>query len=159
MDEAGPKEEGVALAPGGPYLVAALLCERVLDEKDNVKTLVRIVDRVLRHVAGPAPPEQMEPFEYDCAIYLRFRCGRVSGPRQVRVDVARPDGGRQTIIHVPVRFEEGDTRFADVVLRLIARFDTPGLYWFLVYFEDELAARIPFTVEYIPIRTLLQGAG
>ena len=38
----------------GPYLSAALLCEKVLEEKDGVKSAIRIIDRVTRTVTGPS---------------------------------------------------------------------------------------------------------
>ncbi len=148
-DEPQP-EEGAALAPGGPYLLAALICERVLEEKDGTKTLMRVLDRVSQHAQGPAPPPQMEPFVFNLAIYLRFRCGNVSGPRQVRVTVGRPDGSVQDLGDFPVVFDEGEARVVEFVLHLTARFEIPGLYWFKVYFEgDLLAARIPLMVEYL----------
>jgi hypothetical protein len=45
----------------GPYLAAAVFCEKVLQEKDSVYTLVRIVDRLIMHATGVNPPEKM-PF-------------------------------------------------------------------------------------------------
>jgi hypothetical protein len=43
---------------GGPYLNAALLCEKVLHEKDEVLSVMRIIDRIIVQalsVGGPVP--------------------------------------------------------------------------------------------------------
>lgn len=152
---AGSEEpEGIALAANGPYLMAALLCERVLVEQDGVQTLVRVVDRLLRHTFGADPPEHMEPFVYTCAIYLRFRCGEVSGPRPVTIEVLGPEGQERRVGPLPVRFEGGENRFANAILTMDLEIRVPGQYWFHVYFEDRLAARIPLLVEYLPVRTV-----
>ena len=42
----------------GPYLVAALFCEKVLSEKDGVISTMRIVDRITITVSGEAPPRK-----------------------------------------------------------------------------------------------------
>lgn len=148
-DEPQP-EEGVALAPGGPYLLAALICERILEEKDGTKTLMRVLDWVHRYAYGPTSREEMEPFEFNIALYLKFRCGKVSGPRQVRIAVERPDGSVQVLGNFPVGFDEGEARVVEFAFPLTFRFEIPGLYWFKVYFEegDLLAARVPLRVQY-----------
>lgn len=38
---------------GGPFLSAALLCEKVLVEQDGIKSAIRIIDRVTHAVLGP----------------------------------------------------------------------------------------------------------
>lgn len=40
----------------GPYLQAALLCERVMEEKDGVLSVIRIIDRLIHTALGPAGP-------------------------------------------------------------------------------------------------------
>jgi len=45
----------------GPYLQAALLCERVMQEKDGVLSVIRIIDRVIHTAMGPETPDTMGP--------------------------------------------------------------------------------------------------
>ena len=59
----------------GPYLSAAFLCEKVLEEKDGVKSAIRIIDRVTRTAVGPNPPMEMEPFQYNIVLLLKFKSG------------------------------------------------------------------------------------
>lgn len=60
---------------GGPYLSAAFLCEKVLTEADGVKSAIRIFDRTTHTIAGPAPPTEMQPFDYEFMLFIRFKSG------------------------------------------------------------------------------------
>jgi hypothetical protein len=41
---------------GGPYIGAAFLCEKILQEKDGVLSAIRIVDRITHSAVGPEAP-------------------------------------------------------------------------------------------------------
>jgi hypothetical protein len=75
----------------GPFISAALLCEKVLIEQDGVKSVIRIVDRVTRTVIGPNPPETMEPFDYEIALLVRLKSGWARGSYLLRVELVKPD--------------------------------------------------------------------
>ena len=45
----------------GPY-VTALLCEKILEEKDGIKTAIRIIDRLTHVRVGPDAPATLPPF-------------------------------------------------------------------------------------------------
>lgn len=134
----------------GPYLSAALVCERVLQEKDGVNSLIRVIDRLTHTVAGPTVPEQMEPFPYAMTLVLMLKSGMAHGSFQVRLDIEPPSGVAKPGPSLPV-FLEGGERGVNVVLQMNVQFAEPGLYWFDVYFvdkEDKLLTRIPFRVIY-----------
>jgi hypothetical protein len=44
---------------GGPWLQAAVFCEKVLIERDGVVSLVRVIDRIIITASGAAAPEKM----------------------------------------------------------------------------------------------------
>lgn len=142
--------------PGGPYLVAALLCEKVLEEKDGVKTLVRIVDRLMHQVVQAQPPEVMPPVQERFALYLRFRCGQAVGTRELRLTIVKPSGESAWSSHLPIVFEEGDARFIDVVINLSLGLEMPGRWWFVMEMgsdgQAQRIAAIPLDVVYLPIR-------
>ncbi len=46
----------------GPYLTVAALCDKALQEKDGVISLIRVVDKLTSSAVGPDAPEQMPPF-------------------------------------------------------------------------------------------------
>ena len=45
----------------GPYLAAAVLCEKVLQEKDGVLSAIRLVDRFIITASGTQPPGRKQP--------------------------------------------------------------------------------------------------
>ncbi|MGH9740926.1 MAG: hypothetical protein ACRD51_01105, partial [Candidatus Acidiferrum sp.] len=49
----------MATAEGGPYLQMACFCEKVLNEKDGVLSIIRVIDRLTVNASGPDSPEQM----------------------------------------------------------------------------------------------------
>jgi len=67
--------EATARSNQGPFLAAAVICEKILEERDGVKSAIRIVDRVTRTVVGPSPPEEMEPFDWDGALLIKLKSG------------------------------------------------------------------------------------
>jgi len=76
----------------GPFLQAAFLCEQVLDEKDGVKSAIRIVDRLIRSVSAPEPPEVMEPFDYTTKMLLKFKSGSARGSQPLSIRLEKPSG-------------------------------------------------------------------
>lgn len=134
----------------GPFLSAALICEKVLEEKDGMKSAVRIIDRVTRTVVAPSPPEEMEPFDYEATLLIRLKSGWARGSYPVRVDLVKPSGERPVPIQHTVYFEGEEDRGVDIVANMRIRFDQTGIYWFRIYLTDRLLTQIPLRVIYMP---------
>ena len=133
----------------GPYLSAAFLCEKVLIEKDNVKSAVRILDRIIRSVAGPQLPETMEPFEFESTLFLRFKTGFARGSYQLKVELMKPPPGAiAPVVNQTAMFEGEEERGVDIVIPMRLGIDRAGVYWFRVYLNETIAAMIPFRVIY-----------
>ena len=135
----------------GPYLQAAMLCEQVLVEQDGVKSAIRIIDRVTRTVAGDSPPANMETWDYDVKLLLKFKSGSARGPMQLTITLNKPNAddlpapATQTL-----NFEGDDDRGVDLVSTLKLQIDSPGLYWVDVGLEGHRVTRIPLRVVYNP---------
>jgi|GEM_PF-434736 len=138
------------LAEQGPFLSAAFICEKVLEEKDGVKSAIRIVDRVTRTAVGPSPPQEMEPFDWDGALLLRLKSGWARGSYLVRVNLVKPSGESSMPILHTVYFEGEEDRGVDIVGNMRIRFDQTGIYWFKIYLGDTLLTQIPLRVIYLP---------
>lgn len=134
----------------GPFLSAAVICERVLDEKDGVKSAIRIVDRVTRTAIGPSPPEEMEPFDWEGALFIRLKSGWARGSYPVTIQLVKPSGESPVPIHQTVLFEGEEDRGVDIVARMTIKFDQTGIYWFKMYLKDSLLTQIPLRVIYMP---------
>lgn len=143
MATKGPSQQG-------PFLSAALICEKVLEEKDGVKSAVRIIDRVTRTVVGPSPPEEMEPFDYEATLLIRLKSGWARGSYPIRVDLVKPSGESPVPIQHTVYFEGEEDRGVDIVGNMRIRFDQTGIYWFKIYLAETLLTQIPLRVIYMP---------
>ena len=134
----------------GPYLLVACLCEKVLEEKDGVKSAIRIVDRVTHTVVSPTPPDEMEPFDYELTLLIKLKSGYARGPYSLEVRLVKPSGESPVPMTQTVYFEGEEDRGIDVVGHMRIRFDMTGLYWFHIYLGEVRLTQIPLRVIYLP---------
>lgn len=143
----------------GPFLLAALLCEKVLQEQDGVKSAIRIIDRVTHTVVGPNPPSEMDPFDYDAALLLRLKSGSARGLHTLGIRLVKPSGESPTPMTQSVIFEGEEDRGVDVVVNLRIRFDQSGIYWFQISLNNVRLTQVPLRVVYMPETRQIGGQG
>ncbi len=143
----------------GPYLSAAMLCEKVLVEQDTVKSAIRIIDRINRTATGPEPPSEMVPFDYELQLLLKFKAGRARGVHTVKIQCAKPSGELLPEVFNSVVFEGEEDRGVDVIGMMQFRFDQTGIYWIHIYLNDVQITQIPLRVTYIPQIRQVRQAG
>jgi len=134
----------------GPYLQAAVICDKILEEKDGTKSAIRIVNRVTRAVLAPEPPQEMQPFEYHGFMLVSFKAGFTKGVSQLRIELSKPSGETAPPIRASLVFEGEEDRGIDVVLDLNLKFEMAGIYWFSVFLDDTFVTRVPLRVVYLP---------
>ena len=137
---------------GGPYLAAAVFCEKVLQEKDGVASIIRVVDRLIITASGPEPPEKMPPFTLRTTVFLSFKSGIAKGSATVKFIPTDPDRRRLTPETLLPVFFEGDDRGADVVAEVTLQVKQEGLYWFEVWLDERLVTKMPLRVVYQRMR-------
>lgn len=136
----------------GPFLNAALFCERVLEERDGVLTVVRVIDRVIQRAAGPNPPPEMPPFPINITVFISVKSGSARGRHTVTLRPEDPSGLKLDAVQLPVLFE-GDDRGANLVLNIGFQAEHEGLYWFDVLLDEQTQiTRMPLRVVYEPTR-------
>jgi hypothetical protein len=137
----------------GPY-VTALLCEKILEEKDGIKTAVRVIDRITHVRVGPDAPSTLPPFDYQLTLFLKMTSGSARGLYTILVNLVAPSGDSRELIRRAMNFEGDDDRVGDLVGRMKIRFELAGVYWFEIFLDDrgkqELLTRLPFRVVYLP---------
>ncbi len=134
----------------GPFVTAALLCEKVLIEQDGVKSAIRIVDRVIHQPVGVNPPDAMQPFTHMLTLLVSLKAGWIRGSRAIEIRMVKPTGESSQVGNPTVFFEGEDDRGVDLVIQLLMNVERPGLYWFHVNFEGRTLSRIPLRVIYVP---------
>ncbi len=134
----------------GPYLLAAIICEKILVEQGGVKSAIRIIDRVTRTAVGPHPPQEMEPFDHEMTLLIKFKSGRARGTYPLEIQLVKPSGESPTPVRQTILFEGEDDRGIDIVTNMRIKFDQTGIYWFNIILNDVRLTRIPFRVIYLP---------
>lgn len=128
---------------GGPFLQMAVLCERVLQEKDGVLSLIRIVDRFW--VPGTQREMQPSPIQFTAAIL--FKSGFAEGKYFIRLRPHTPSGKMLAEQEFPVLFEGAD-RGVGVVAQMGLIAEEEGLYWIDVLLQETVVTRMPLRVLY-----------
>jgi hypothetical protein len=136
---------------GGPYLTFAALCERALEEKDGVLSLIRVIDRVnvdvqiTKEVSSEEPvmlPSQPLPLN----VAIGFKSGTFRGHLDLNVRVETPSGFRWPEFNLSLLFEGDDDRGINVILPMQFPTQEEGIHWFAVSLGGELITRIPIRV-------------
>lgn len=125
-----------------PFVTAALLCQNVLQEKDESVTLVRIADRLQYHVVGM--PEGTKPI---IAIqgYISLKSGPVTGEHAIKIVSEKPNGDRKEVYSLLANFL-GKDHGQNIIMNLNLGIDQDGLHWFDVFLDEELLTRMPLMV-------------
>ena len=134
-------------ASPGPHLVSALLCEKILDEKDSVKSLIRIIDRVLATGSGSEAPEKMPTIEFRAVLFVSFKSGNAQGPVPIKITLTKPSGIEepQPLYDGTIHFD-GGTRGNNLISNIQLRITEAGPYWFNVYVDAKFVTRTPLEV-------------
>jgi hypothetical protein len=129
---------------GGPYLSAALLCEKVLHEVDGVNSLVRVVDRWT--ISGPT--EDMPQTAIQTTLVLMFKSGIHRGPARLTITPVTPRNATLATIDIPVLFEGDEDRGVNVVIPMAFPVQEAGVYWLGVRLDGQIVSHIPLRVIY-----------
>ncbi|OGF57218.1 MAG: hypothetical protein A2Z21_02135 [Candidatus Fraserbacteria bacterium RBG_16_55_9] len=131
----------------GPYVAAAIFCDKLLKEEDGVLSAVRIVDRVIRTVKGPRAPEEMTAFPFKLGALISLKSGTIKGKRTITWGMTDPNGkiiGRQSF---DVVFQ-GEQHGVQLQITLNTTFTIEGVYWFEVTMGNKMLTRMPLQVVY-----------
>jgi hypothetical protein len=134
----------------GPFLNAAVLCEKILQETDGVVSPIRIVDRLTIQARGENSPSEMASFSQQFTLLLTFKSGDARGPLPLEVRLQRPSGESPPPLRQSLNFEGDDDRGVNFITKLDLKLEMPGLYWFDIFLDGQRITRIPLRVIYLP---------
>jgi hypothetical protein len=135
----------------GPHLSAAVLCNYVLEEKDGVNSIIRIVDRL---TVTTGATQVMPEFQATFLLYLSFKSGSAKGTYEAGVVLVNPNGEEEQRMTIPF-FCEGEERGNNIKIALNLLIKRPGLYWFNILLADQMITRVPLRV--IHMKTVQEG--
>lgn len=125
-----------------PYLTAALLCEKVLQEGNGTVSVIRVADRLGYNVAGM--PQGMIPIAQLSGL-ICLKSGPVTGDHTLKIIGENPTGDRQELFTFPLQLM-GKDHGQNIILNIAFGIQRDGLHWFDVVFDDEVLTRIPLIV-------------
>lgn len=132
---------------GGPYIRSALLCEKVLQERDGVISHIRVVDRIMRTDSRADAPESLEAFQHQLMASLSFVSGEARGRHTVALELEPPSGLKKNLASVDLQFEGGH-KSATMAAQLNLSLESEGVHWIHVSLDGEQVTQIPFEVVY-----------
>ncbi len=133
----------------GPYVHLATFCERVIEEKDGVLTLVRVIDRLTVSASGEDAPEDLPPgAQVNATLVLGFKPGQARGRQTVNVTLEHPDTSQHPGPDLPIHFTQGPQNGANLVLNMQIALSTAGIYWADIRVNGRTVTRVPLEVLY-----------
>ncbi|MBI2316500.1 MAG: hypothetical protein HY534_01885 [Chloroflexi bacterium] len=137
---------------GGPFINAALICEKVLREHDGVLTPVRVVDRFLHRPQVASFDQPMPPAMLSFSLLVVLKSGDARGRYTLRVRLEDPSGLVQpNQMSQPVHLE-GEERGINAIFEVAMQFEREGLYWFAISLDDTELTRVPLRLVYEPVQ-------
>lgn len=143
----------------GPYVATAVFCERAIQERDGVLSLIRMIDKITNALAGPSPavPNEMPPVPVNLTLVVVLKPGGARGRYTVKVRPEAPSGQRLPEVEAPVSFSGAPDAGANLLFNVNMIATEEGLYWFDVLLDEQLLTRTPLRIEYSPRRTGVQA--
>lgn len=132
----------------GPYIATAVFAEKVLEEKDGVNSLIRIVDRVQVAVKTPKEGGELPIVPHNLLLYLSLKCGQERGSHQLEFQPIKPDGTRLSIMKQSIHFEGPDFRGVNLIVRTTIAIDREGTWWFEIKHRGSILTKVPLDVIY-----------
>ena len=128
---------------GGPFLATAAICERAIQENDNVFSLVRLFDVVTVHL----PPKEIRDkvsAGIALTLFLAFRSGDFIGDAALRIVVSgRKKQDRPTMtLHF-----EGGQQGPTVVTEMKIGAKIAEQLWIEIYLDGTLMTKLPLKIQ------------
>lgn len=124
----------------GPFLAAALICDRVLQESDGALSAIRIIDQI---VVGSEPDADTTVSVW---LLVCLKGGELATNHQIRVAVRSPGGAIEEIDQRPLELGSllpDGIPGANLVLQLTIGVQRPGDYWFDVEVDRRWLTAVP----------------
>lgn len=126
-----------------PYLTQASFCERVLTEQDGVLSAIRIIDTLHTEIVDS---ESAKGVVQSINLLICLRAGPFKGVGTLKIIALMPDGEpsrNSSAISVELK---GGAHGANIVVNVGVELSKSGVYWYEVYFNDQLLTRTPLSV-------------
>lgn len=137
-----PNKKPIVAPNRKPHVAVACICEKALREKDDVISLIRIVDKF--HISSmPKMPERKKS-GVPLTVVVSLKSGSLVGKFQLGLRVRTP-AGEVKELHEPWPVVlKGDEHGANLILDFTLGLSELGLFWIDVLWDNELLTSMPF---------------
>ena len=137
----------------GPHLIAAVLCDQILEAKDGTLSAIRIVDTVTLTSIPPETPitdvqGTLSPGLVNFNLLLILKPGDFRGRGKIRIDLTTPSAESLPARTIDVEFFSGE-KGQNLILRGAFQPTQEGTYLFEIYFEEKLLTCSPLAVQIV----------
>lgn len=145
-ESARPKRRVSSRPRRGPFLTAALLCERVIEEKDGSLTAVRLVDQ-LTIEPGPKQPNVVTVVvPLNLSLLVSIREGEPRHAYEVSITLRDPTGNTRKLLPAGQMLVAGPVAGGNFVAHLVFLPQQEGMYFFEIDLDGKFVSRIPLNV-------------
>lgn len=128
-----------------PFVQAACLCEKVLQEKDGVPSLIRVVDTYTMDEPSNLPPGYT--LATQLTLFISLKSGDLSGIFEVGLRLHQPNEKSHPTQTWPIELK-GQEHGANLIIQFSLNNPRVGLYWMDVMWGDEILTKIPFRLKF-----------
>ncbi len=128
-----------------PYLKFGVLCDRVLEEKDGVLSLVRVTDRLIVTAEGAKVPSEMPQGQIILTIAMGWTGGL--GNHEAKIRIIMPGGDQWESQTMPFFLDSLD-RGHNITAKTTLTVKQQGLYWVEFLLNGKVKSRVPWRVIY-----------
>jgi hypothetical protein len=132
----------------GPYVIVAAFCDTVIEGKDGVLSLIRLIDRIDIQADGAGAPDHLPTGTLATTLVVQLRAGEALGAQRIQVGLERPDGTIELGPERALNFTPGRGGGANIILPMQIEIRSAGLHWAVVFINDRPCARTPLEVRY-----------
>lgn len=139
----------------GPHLNACVFCEKVIEDKEGVLSLIRVIDRITQSATGSDVPDDMPPFMLQgLFLVITLKADQARGRYGLKIVPEDPSGRSLPAMEVPVQLTPGPGG-VNLVSEISIPIELEGVYWFDVIFVakkdiERRLTRVPLEIIYAP---------
>jgi hypothetical protein len=139
-----------------PYLAAALFCEKVLTETDNVLSAIRVVDTV-NLTPFPDRPAAGMIIPLPITLLVMIKTGNAQGEQEILLRVVPPSGKGEEVGKWQFVLTSPPESGVAFKVPVSLRWEGEGVYWVELSRGDTLFARAPLRVNLLQPEAPAEG--
>jgi len=132
----------------GPFVSLATFCDSVIEGKDNVLSIIRVIDRIGVDAAGPEAPDDLPPGIVRTTLVIGLKAGSARGRHTIQIVMEHPDGSQNPSPETAINFTGGASAGVNMILPVAFQATGAGLYWADIKVNKRLVTRVPLLIDY-----------